>query len=267
MADEKELDGVLLGCTGPVREIVLNEPERRNPMSPSIMSGLVKACDLLEADDGAAVVIVTGAGSAFCAGGDLRHNDQNLGHGPEADRRFLEKLYEPFLRILDLPMPTIAAINGPAIGGGLALSLLCDIRLAATDAVLKTAFSAIGFAPGMGLTHTLPRHVGLSLASEILYADRSLTGAEAAAVGLVSRAVPPADLLPSARQLAHDIAVNSSETNRLIKTLLTADHREDLRGQLSREIPAQVATSSSEDYRRRRAAMDTARRDERRDEA
>lgn len=262
MADETQLDGVLLRSAGRVREIVLNEPQRRNPMSPAIMSGLVKACDLVVADDEASAVIVTGAGKAFCAGGDLRHNDENLGHGPDSDHRFLAQLYEPFLRILDLPMPTIAAINGPAIGGGLALSLLCDIRLATFDAVLRTAFSSIGFSPGMGLTYTLPRHIGLSLASEVLYADRSLTGDQAAAVGLVNRAVPAADLLTEARRLAEDIAGNSADANRLIKTLLTSGYREDLRDQLAREIPAQVATSSSEDYRSRRAAMEVVRRDE-----
>lgn len=255
MATGTKIDGVLLGGEGNIRELTLNEPERRNPMSPAIMSGIVEACDRIESDDEAAAVIVTGAGSVFCAGGDLRYNDQNLGHGPDSDHRFLSELYEPFLRILDLPMPTIAAINGPAIGGGLALSLLCDIRIAAVDATLKSAFSSIGFSPGMGLTHTLPRQVGPAVAAEILYADRTLSGAEAADLGLVNRAVGSTEVMDEARKLAFAIAANSSPTNRLIKELLTERSRTELRAQLRREVEAQVTTASSDDFRQRRARI------------
>jgi enoyl-CoA hydratase/carnithine racemase len=256
MGSGMQIEGVLLGGEGNVRELVLNEPDRRNPMSPAIMAGLIASCDRLEADEAASAVIVTGAGNAFCAGGDLRYNDQNLGHGPDSDHRFLSELYEPFLRILDLPMPTIAAINGPAIGGGLALSMLCDIRIAADDAILKSAFSGIGFSPGMGLTYTLPRQVGPAIAAEILYADLTLTGAEAATFGLVNRAVPSAGLMDEARRLAADIASNSSLTNRLIKELLADGYRSELRAQLAREIDAQVTTASSDDFRQRRAGVE-----------
>lgn len=262
MTAETAIEGVLLRSSGTVREIVLNEPERRNPMSPAIMAGLVEACDLIEADNEVAAVIVTGAGSVFCAGGDLRHNDANLGHGPESDHRFLTGLYEPFLRILDLPAPTIAAINGPAVGGGMALSLLCDVRIAAEDAVIRPAFSSIGFSPGMGLTYSLPRCVGDALAAEILYADRSLTGSEAATIGLVNRAVPGSELADAARELAAEIARNSTLTNRLIKGLLNDDHRAALRAQLAREVPAQVTTASSEDFATRRATVNVGGADE-----
>jgi enoyl-CoA hydratase/carnithine racemase len=259
---EETVEGVLLRTSGAVREIVLNEPERRNPMSPAIMAGLVESCDRIEADDEVAAVILTGAGSVFCSGGDLRHNDANLGHGPESDHRFLTGLYEPFLRILDLPTPTIAAVNGPAIGGGLALSLLCDIRLASENAVFRPAFSSIGFSPGMGLTYSLPRSVGSALAAEILYADRSVTGAEAAAIGLVNRAVPGSALADAARELAAGIAENSTSTNRLIKGLVTDEHRAALRAQLAREVPAQVTTASSRDFAERRAAVEAGGPDE-----
>lgn len=255
MSTETAIEGVLLRSSGTVREIVLNEPERRNPMSPAIMAGLMGACDRLEADDGVAAVILTGSGPAFCAGGDLRHNDANLGHGPDSDHRFLSGLYEPFLRILDLPVPTIAAVNGPAIGGGMALSLLCDIRLAAEEATFRPAFSSIGFSPGMGLTYTLPRCVGDAVAAEILYSDRSLKASEAATIGLVNRAVPGPELMDTARALAAGIARNSTPTNRLIKGLLTDEHRAALRAQLAREVPAQVATASGEDFAARRAAI------------
>lgn len=255
MTNETALDGVLLRSAGTVREVVLNEPERRNPMSPAIMAGLMEACDRIEADNGVAAVILTGAGQVFCAGGDLRHNDANLGGGEESDHRFLTGLYEPFLRILDLPVPTIAAVNGPAIGGGMALALLCDMRIVAEEAWFRPAFSSIGFSPGMGLTYTLPRCVGEAAAAEILYADRTVGGTEAVSLGLANRAVPGAALLETARELASGIAANSTPTNRLIKGLLAEEKREGLRTQLAREIPAQVATASSEDFATRRAAV------------
>lgn len=250
---ETPIDGILLRSEGAVAEIVLNEPERRNPMSPAIMRGLVEACNRIEADEQVAVVVLTGAGAAFCAGGDLRYNDENLGDGPASDHRFLSRLYEPFLRVLDLPVPTIAAINGAAIGGGFALSLLCDLRIAAADAVLRPAFSSIGFSPGMGFTYSLPHHAGLALAAEILYTDRALTGEEAASIGLVNRAVPAPEVATVATAMATEIAAKSVSTNRLIKSLLLDDYRSGLRSRLSGEILAQVASSSSADFEARRA--------------
>lgn len=247
------LDGVLLRARGQVREIVLNEPDRRNPMSPAIMKGLAKACDLLEADDSARVVIITGAGTTFCAGGDLPYNDEHLQGPVTGQHEFLTNLYKPFLRVLDLPMPTIAAVNGAAVGGGLAFAMLCDLRIAADDAKLVTAFAAMGFAPGLGLTYTLERHVGLATAAELLYTSRILTGAEAAAIGLVNRSVAGGRLAEEAWATAEQIAESSPVVNRLVKAAMFTGYRAELRQRLERDILAQVMTSVGEDYHARRA--------------
>lgn len=251
---ETQLDGVLMRTRGHVCQIVLNEPDRRNPMSPAIMRGLIKACDFVETNDSFRVVIVTGAGGAFCAGGDLSYNDEHLRGSLEGQREFLTGLYEPFLRILDLPVPTIAAINGAAVGGGLAFAMLMDLRIAAENANLITAFSAMGFAPGLGLAYSLERHIGLSRAADLLYSGRSLSGSEAAQMGLVNRTVAGEQLQREAWQWAEQIAQNSALVNRLIKASMFTRYRTELRGRLERDILAQVMTSSGDDYRERRAA-------------
>ena len=251
---ERALDGIVLRARSHVRQIVLNEPDRRNPMSPAIMRGLDKACDLIEADDQVRAVIVTGAGTAFCAGGDLAYNDKHLQGPAEGQHGFLTSLYRPFLRVLDLPVPTIAAINGAAVGGGLAFAMLCDVRIAAENAKLVTAFAEMGFAPGLGLTYTLERHVGLATAAELLYTGRILTGTEAVEVGLVNRAVAIEQLERESWSMAGQIADNSPAVNRLVKAAMFTSYRAELRQRLERDILAQVMTSVGEDYRERRAA-------------
>lgn len=245
---EIALAGVLLRSRGHVRQIVLNEPQRRNPMSPAIMEGLTTACDRIEQDDDAHVVILTGAGSAFCAGGDLAYNNANLQGPAERQHAFLSNLYKPFLRILDLPMPTIAAINGPAVGGGFAIAMLCDIRVMADDAKLVTAFAAMGFAPGLGFTYSLERAVGLSKAAELIYSGASLTGKEADALGL-ARSVPRDQLETQVAALAERIAANSATVNRMVKAAMFTAYRTELKQRIERDIPAQVITSVGSDYR------------------
>lgn len=256
---ERALDGIVLRARGHVRQVVLNEPDRRNPMSPAVMSGLDKACDLLEADDQVRVVIVTGAGTAFCAGGDLPYNDEHLQGPVGRQHEFLTRLYRPFLRVLDLPVPTIAAINGAAVGGGLAFAMLCDLRIAAENAKLVTAFAKMGFAPGMGLSYTLERHVGLAMAAELLYTGRTLTGAEAAEIGLVNRAVASEQVANESWTMAEQIADSSPVVNRLVKASMFTSYRTELRQRLERDILAQVMTSAGEDYRARRGAKREAR--------
>lgn len=250
--DETTYDAVRLRRGDGVRWLVLDEPERRNPMSPAIMAGLQAACDDLEGDADARVVVLTGAGPVFSAGGDLRYNDQGFRGSPARVETFLTELYRPFLRILDLPMPTIAAVNGPAVGGGMAMTLLCDIRIAAADAVFVPAFASLGFVAGMGLTASLAHHVGRGTAAEILFADRKLTAEEARQVGLVERVVPTDHLDDEVAALAAAIAANGPQANRAMKALLTDAYRRQVKEQLSREIAAQVQSAGSEEYRERR---------------
>lgn len=247
VVDEVALAGVLLRRRAAVRQIVLNEPDRRNPMSPAIMEGLTAACDEIEADPDARVVILTGAGKAFCAGGDLAYNNAHLQGPSEQQHAFLTDLYKPFLRVLDLPMPTIAAINGAAVGGGFAFAMLCDIRIIADDAKLVSAFATMGFAPGLGLAYSLERAVGLSKAAELLYSGEALTGKDAEALGL-GRSVPRDALDEQVQALADKIAANSATVNRMVKGSMFTGYRTELKQRLERDILAQVLTSVGSDY-------------------
>src|SRR5262249_58564785 len=131
--------------------------------------------------------------------------------GPSRDA--MRGFYQLFLAVRDLPCPAIAALNGSAIGAGLCVALACDVRIASAEARLGLNFTALGLHPGMGATWTLPRLVGPARAAALPYPSRLLSGEEAAAIGLVNRAVAPAQVLPAARALAADFAAASPVAN------------------------------------------------------
>lgn len=257
MADGTQvLSGIKLVRHDGVCEIVLNEPERRNPMSVAIMQGLAQACHVIEADRSEiGCAILTGTGTAFCAGGDLPYNDAHLKGEVESQRDFLELLYKPFLRILDLPVPTICAVNGAAVGGGVALAMLCDIRIMSERAKLVTAFSPMGFYPGLGLAYSLERLVGPSKVLELLYRGATVPADEAVSLGLASKRVAHSVLMEEARAMAAEITANSRFVNQLVKLAVREEYRGELRQRLERDMLAQVLTSVGSDYQQRRAIM------------
>lgn len=199
---------VLVGRDGHIATLTLNVPEKRNAMSAEMTDAFPGAIARLSAMDDVRAVVVTGSGAAFCAGGDL-----DFLHTGERDVPFLRdkmtKFYPAFLGLLDLEVPTVAAINGPAIGAGLCLALMCDIRVAAVDAPLGMTFVRIGMHPGMLATALLQRAVSQTWAAELLYTGRIVTGAEALHMGLVNRAVEGERVAAEARSLAEQIAANA----------------------------------------------------------
>ena len=213
-------------------------------------------------------MVLTGAGRAFSAGGDLAMIEaraaQGAASGPRgrgAIRDGMRSFYQLFLAVRDLPCPVIAAINGAAIGAGLCVALACDLRIASAEAKLGLNFTQLGLHPGMGATWTLPRLVGGARAAEILFSSRILTGDEGAAIGLVSRAVAPAELLPAARALAAEIAAAAPLAVRGVKRALRRSEQASLEDQLSFEAAEQAACFESQDVheglaaaRERRAA-------------
>lgn len=257
---EERLGGVILRARGAVREIVFAEPDRRNPMSEAQMSGLVQACDRIEAEgQDVAAVILCAEGPVFSAGGDLPFNDSHLQGEVAQQHAFLTRLYRPYLRLLDLPMPTIAAVDGAAVGGGMAIAFLCDIRILSDRARFVTAFAQMGFFPGMGLTYSLERLIGPAKTLELLSRGAVISAPEALALGLSSAVVGPDALLEAARAQAEAIAEQSVLVNRMLKSVLLEGYRGGLRQRLERDILAQVVTSVSGDYASRRASMAQAR--------
>lgn len=178
-----------------VATLTLNNPDERNTLTAPMVAAIVEAMDAFEADEGVGAVVVTGAGSAFCAGA-------NLGNLETATRESLGTVYEGFLRIARSPLPTLAAVNGPAVGAGMNLALGCDVRIAATRARFDTRFLQIGLHPGGGHTWMQRRIVGEQAALAAVVFGQVLDGPEAERVGLAYRCVPDDELLTAAHEFA-----------------------------------------------------------------
>src|SRR5262245_14795653 len=210
--------------------LTLNRPDRLNAVNAQSISDLVAAFDRANADDAVRAVIVTGAGRAFCAGADLVGGGRTFVRDASVraeDHRDGGGLVT--LRIFDLKKPVIAAINGPAVGFGITMTLPMDVRLASTAARIGFVFARRGVVPEAASTWFLPRLVGISQAAEWAYTGRVFDAEEARAGGLVSRVVEPAALLPTARALAREIADNTSAVSvalirQMMWKLLGANH-------------------------------------------
>jgi enoyl-CoA hydratase/carnithine racemase len=184
-----------------VATVTLNRPEHLNSWTSRLDAELGDAMAEADGDDSVRAVIVTGAGRAFCAGADLSGGE--FGGGPSGPK--LRKLWPYQVR-----KPVIAAINGPAVGVGITYPMLCDIRIAAEGAKIQFAFVRRGALPELASHTIVPRVCGFSVAADLLLSGRMISGTEAAALGLVARAVPAADVVDTARAIAADIATNTA---------------------------------------------------------
>jgi enoyl-CoA hydratase len=200
-------------------------------------------------------VLVRGDGRAFSAGGDLEFLERNASQAPEANRAEMLDFYTKFLAIHELEVPTIAMLHGRATGAGLCFALGCDIRVAAEDALLSVNFARIGLTPGMGGTWTLQRLVGPAKAAELLYTGRTVSGTEAAAMGLVNHAVPADQLETHGRAIAQEIASAAPVAIRITKTLLRDHATAELADALEAEAAAQALVFASEDLKEGVAAV------------
>jgi len=264
---------VLATRDGDVATLTFNDPERRNAMSAAMGEAFAARVADLARDPSLRAVILAGAGRAFSAGGDLsmiqaRADEGRAGGAGSRDgvRDTMRAFYGLFLGVRDLPCPTLAAIHGAAVGAGLAVALACDVRIASRDARLGLNFTALGLHPGMAATWTLPRLVGPAHAAELLFSARALTGEQAAAIGLVNRAVAPERVLPETRELAAAFAANAPLANRAVKRALARSAAATLDEQLGLEAAEQAATFATRDAqegltaaRERRAARFTGR--------
>lgn len=201
-ADGRE---VLVSREGAVLVLTLNRPDRLNAVSLGLYERLSAELGAAEADRGVRAVVLTGAGRAFSAGADLKaHRDSPP--GPEERRRYAEAGQRANLLIQSIGVPVVAAVNGAAVGAGLELALSADFAVAAEDARLRLPEIALGTFIGGGASCTLAQRVGVLRARELLYLGDFFSGADAARIGLVSRAVPTADVLPEATRLARRLA-------------------------------------------------------------
>lgn len=248
-----------------VAVLTMNRPARRNALSGPMLAALATVLAQVEIDDGVGAVVLTGAGGAFCAGGDVKAMAEGSGGGgPTLDERIHRQRLSHRAtsgRLWAMPKPTIACLPGPAAGAGLALALACDLRYAADSAVLTTAFARVGFSGDYGGTYFLTQLVGTAKARELYYFSDKLTAAEAEGLGLVNATFPAErleqEVLDRARRLAAGPRVAyrymkenlaravagevgecmDLEATHHIHTGLTADHREAARAFVEKREP------------------------------
>jgi enoyl-CoA hydratase/carnithine racemase len=247
-------DKVLYQQDGAIVTITLNDPAMRNPISERAMvDGIVEALERLNEDASVRVAILTGAGSAFSSGGDLRKMkadaEQRASQPALTPRYYKQGIQRIPLAFEKLDVPIIAAVNGPAIGAGLDLACMCDMRIAGQSAKFAESFVKVGIVPGDGGAWLLPRVVGFSKACEMAFTGDMLDAAEALACGLVSRVVPDVDLLDAARALAQRIAVNPPHAVRMAKRLLLEGRHTRLDTLLEMSAALQALTHATADHR------------------
>jgi enoyl-CoA hydratase/carnithine racemase len=236
---ERPSDGVAL--------LVLDNPDQRNAMSDAMTASWVAAVEELAADRSVRAVVVTGEGSAFCSGGDTSWIAGEPDASVDELRTRMMAFYRAWLSIRRLEVPTIAAVNGPAIGAGLCLALACDLRYAAAGARLGAPFVKLGMHAGMAGTYLLPNVVGEAHARDLLLTGRLVDADEALRLGLVSRVLEPAAFLDGVLATAAGIAATAPIASRLTKLALAGGGHADLETCLQWEALAQPVTLATAD--------------------
>lgn len=234
-----------------IATLTLNRPECLNALGDTLREDLYDAILRTSQDSEVRVMVITGAGRGFCAGGDVKAMDAAKAAGRE--RPLLEKLAplrdKVLLAMQEAPQPIIAAVNGPAAGAGMNLALACDIRIAATTAKFGETFVKRGLHVDWGGTYLLPRLVGMAKACELIFTGELIGAEEALALGLVNRVVPPERLLPETYALAQQIAAGPPVAIRLLKRALYRNQHADLRTALEFETYAQNICFETADAR------------------
>ena len=245
---------LLVERTGALATITLNRPEARNAIDMTMRQELATALDEVEGDAAARVLILTGAGGHFCAGGDVKSMRARRSTAAEGRAR-VELLNRMVLRLVDFPRPTIAMVDGVAVGAGTNLALCCDLVIASDRARFGELFNKIGLVPDGGGTWLLPRLVGMARAKELVYTGDIFDAAEAARLGLVNRVVPAAELERETRALAEKIAAGPPAAQRLAKHMLNRAATTDLAAALDLEAYSQGLSITSDDHQEGLAAF------------
>ena len=240
-----------------VAVVTLDDPDRRNALDLALCDEIVATFDDLEARDDVGAVVVTGAPPAFCAGADLSHLGASGSGGGETDARAgLLSVYEGFLRVGRCPLPTIAAVNGAAVGAGMNLALVCDLRIAGRRARFDTRFLQLGLHPGGGHTWMFRRVAGPEATFAAVVFGEVLDGTAAERAGLVWRCVDDEELLPVAIELAGRAASGPRElVERMKATIDDMASVGDHRGALERELVDQVWSIQQPAFQERLAAL------------
>lgn len=248
VAQQTQSKTVLEERSGAVATIRLNRPDKLNALTPELGRALVHALLRAAEDKSVRAVVVTGAGRAFCAGGDL-----NLLRDVRKRKatRELEGLLiagkEICLAIATMTKPVIAAVNGAAAGGGMNLALACDMRIASSQAKFAESFANVGLYPDFGGTYFLPRIVGSAMAAELFYTAELLSAEDALRLGIVNRVFPAEQFQEETRKMAESLAAAPPIAIRDVKRTILADDRRTLEAKLEEEVRLQIHCFESED--------------------
>ncbi|MCX6020409.1 MAG: enoyl-CoA hydratase-related protein [Chloroflexi bacterium] len=250
---------VTLERDGHLATITINRPERMNALGQQVTNDLHSALDEVQHDRDVWVVILTGAGRGFCAGGDMRDAGARIS-APDALPRTAGDDYvnrtmnvgrqtvELGIHVRELRQPVIGAVNGAAMGAGFSLALSCDVRVASDQARFQMAFTKRGFVPDTGATHLLPRTVGPALAAELVLTGRIIDADTALKMGVVNRVVPHDLLMQEARALADEMLVNPPITISMAKQALQRGLLTDLRTSVDYEIQMNATATRTADW-------------------
>ncbi len=238
---------IQLAQDGPVAVLTLNRPEKRNAISFELIEDLLAALGEVAKSD-AVVLIITGAGKAFCSGMDLENLKSLLGRTAKQNVDDSRKMVQLFRTLYEFPKVTIAAVNGAAVAGGTGLALLCDFTIAVADAKFGYTEVRIGFVPAIVSTFLL-RQIGEKQARDLLLTGRLFGAEEALRLGLINEIVTPEELMPRAHAMAKLLLENSPTSLRATKQLLTDHARAELDEQIEAAVQENAAIRQTADFR------------------
>ena len=246
----KPYETLLCEVADGVATVTLNRPAALNAFSQPMQRELAALIPELAADDAVRAVILTGAGRAFCAGGDIKEMEGAQDPTPLAGRNKLHRMLTTVLMpLVRLEKPVIAAVNGAAVGAGMNLALAADIVLVSETAMFSQAFVKLGLVPDTGGLYLLSRLIGLNRAKELCFTGRLFSAREAADLGLVNRVLPAEDLMPAAVALAQELARGATAAIGLTKSLLNLAHTASLEEMAEFESYALAVVLSTDDHR------------------
>lgn len=236
-------DHLTISTEGHVATAIIDRPPN-NHVSVDLMRDLADAMEAMDRDNGVRAVVLASKGKAFCAGADLVSPTGIGGTGMSG----IDSLYDQAVRLFSVETPIVAAVQGAAVGAGLGLALVADFRVAAPEARFSANFVKLGFHPGFGLTHTLPRLIGEQRANLMFLTGRRIKGEEALGWGLVDEVVPLDGLLPAAQALAAEIAENAPLAVVATRKTLRGDLAAAVRAQTNHEHEQQTILRATDDF-------------------
>jgi 2-(1,2-epoxy-1,2-dihydrophenyl)acetyl-CoA isomerase len=244
-------DVILTSIEGRVATLTLNRPDRLNALSPELLAKSIEKLTQWEADPEVAVVVVTGAGRAFCAGGDIGGMAQENAAPQSLEDRidWLRRVQSLSSILYQMPKVTIASVNGFAMGAGLGICLACDLRIAADTAKFGTAYAKVGYGGDFGTTWLLTQYAGAPRAKELLFTADNFDAAEALRLGLLNRVVPAESLAAETRTLAGRLAAGPLVSYRYMKANVNLAATVDFRTLIDREAETHLRCGQTEDHR------------------